>query len=576
MTSAERFAAFLAAAVALALNISASIELFAPQTTFGYRLTYTNGFEVVAVDADTSASRAGIVAGDRFDLRRSKLHDRILALEYRPASPGERATFVVVHGGRGRVVVLPAQLLTPNEAHSALLSPIASFLRLAGFAYIAVALVILFRRPSRMTWGLFLYLIASTNVATFRFPDALVPLTQFASDILDVLGPIGLMIFAARFPDDRATGWRGWLDRAAIPIGALFVIPNLAWDATSLFLGDPPQPWMALGSTLGALAMIVIAAGTLVTTYFTTKASQRQRLQWVMAGVLFTLLSYASGWARYWSTTFSLASADPLVWVATILYACAPFAIAYAVVRQRIFEISFVVSRTLVYTIVTATIFSTFAIVEWLAGRILEESGVAAVLVALTAVGIAYSIHAIYSRVEQFVESTLFRRRHEAERHLAEVAAGIPNASNLGAVEEALLREPVRSYGLSGADLFTLDGGGNYVGDGKNLDQCIPLQLQGLRKSVRLHGSESVLAVPVFVRSKLEAVVVYGAHVNGEDIDPDERTSLEAIGAAAGMAYDHLESARVERELARWRRLAERQARELSALRARNGRPQSK
>ena len=36
---------------------------------------------------------------------------------------------------------------------------------------------------------------------------------------------------------------------------------------------------------------------------------------------------------------------------------------------------------------------------------------------------------------------------------------------------------------------------------------------------------------------------------------------------AAGIAYEHLETARVEREIARWRKLAERQARELASLR---------
>lgn len=570
--SAERFAAFLAAAVALALNISASIELFAPQTTFGYHLTYTNGFEVAAVDQDTSASSAGIVPGDHLDLRESGLHDRIIALEYRPAAPGERARFVVVHAGHGRSVVIPAHVLTASETQSALRSPVASFLRLAGFAYIAVALAILLRRPSRMTWGLFLYLIASTNVATFRFPDSMVPIAQFASDILDVIGPIGLVVFAARFPSDSPVGWRLWLDRVAVPFGALFVIPNLAWDATSLFLGEPPQPWMSLGSTLGALALIAVAAVALVGTYVTAKPGQRQRLQWVMAGVLFTLLSYASGWARYWTTTFSLASSDALVWTATILYACAPFAIAYAVVRQRVFEISFVVSRTLVYTMVAATILGIFALVEWLAARLLEHSGAGILLVALTVVGIAYSAHAIYARIEQLVEGTLFRRRHEAERHLAKIAEGLPYAVNAGTVEEALVREPVRAYALSSADLFTPDGSGNYMHDGKSLDGCIPLQLHGHRRSLRLHDGDAVLAVPVFARSRLEAVAVYGAHVNGEDIDPDERASLEAIGSAAGIAYDHLESARVERELLRWRRIAERQARELSALRARDGR----
>ena len=58
--SIARFAAIVAAAIALALNVAASITLFEPQTTFGYRLVYTKGFEVAEVDSETSAARAGI------------------------------------------------------------------------------------------------------------------------------------------------------------------------------------------------------------------------------------------------------------------------------------------------------------------------------------------------------------------------------------------------------------------------------------------------------------------------------------------------------------------------------------
>lgn len=564
-----RVTALLAAAVALALNIAASIELFSPETTFGYRLTFTNGFEVAAVDPATSAARAGIVPGDHLDFSKSTLHDRIVGLAYQPARPGDIVRFLVVHERRSHPLTLKSHLLTPSELREALFSPLASFLRLSGFAYIAVALVILLRRPNRMTLGLFLYLVSATDVTLYRFPDSLFPLLQLGSDLLDVAGPIGLIVFAARFPDDRPTGWRVWLDRVAIPIGAVFAIPNLAWDATALFSGLPPSAWMAYGSTLGALALILVAGVTLVAAYVTAPRWQRQRFQWAIAGILLTLLSYASAWARYWSTTYSLASSDPVVWAATILYACAPFAIAYAVVRQRVFEISFVVSRTLVFTIVTAAIFATFALVEWLAGRVIERTGVTIALVAFTAIAVSFSLNAVHARVEQFVEGTLFRRRHQAEQHLASVAAGLPDAQNSEAVAEALVIEPVHAYALGSAHLFVRDGSGNYVHDGTALDRCIPLQLQGLRRSLRLHDGDAVLAVPVFVRSHLEAVALYGAHVNGEDIDPDEAASLEAMGVAAGIAYEHLETARVERDVTRWRKLAERQACELATLRER-------
>lgn len=567
----ETFIALLAAAVALILNVAATVELFGTPGSFGYELIYTDGFAVAAVDADTPAARAGIAVGDHLDFRRSTLHDRIVGLSYRAPSPGEIVAFTLLRGGTSRQVTLHAERLTQAEAREALFSPIASILRLTGLLYIAVALVILLRRTNRMTWGLFLYLVSVTDVNIYEFPERAVPAIAFASDLLSVAGTVGLVVFALRFPNDAPRGWRALIDRLAFPLAALFAIPNLAWDATSLLRGESPAAWMSYGSTLGALTLIVLAAATLVATYASSPREQRQRVQWVIVGILCTLLSLGSAWARYWSVAYPLASSDALLWTATLLYAAAPFAIAYAVVRQRVFEISFVLGRTLVYTIVSATLFGFFALVEWLAGRLIEQTGVAVAFVGLAAIGVAFSLDALYGRVEHFVERTLFRKRHQAERRLSEVAAGLPCAQSAAAVESALLAEPVRAYGLNGAKLFVRKGDDEYRDGRAALDPSIALQLQGRQRSLRISRDDAVLAVPVLVRARLYGVVLYGPHRNGEDIDPDEASSLESVAAAAGVAYDHLEAARCEREAARWRKLAERQARELAALRALNG-----
>lgn len=571
LSSWETFVALLAAAVALVLNVAATVELFGTQASFGYRLIYTDGFAVAAVDAGTPASRAGMARGDHLDFRHSTLRDRIVGLTYREPVPGETVTFRLLHAGTARPLTLRAAALTEAESREALFSPLASILRLTGFLYIIVALVILLRRTSRMTWGLFLYLVSATDVLIYQFPDRAVPAIALASDVLSVAGTVGLVVFAVRFPSDAPTGWRALIDRLALPIAVLFAIPNLAWDETSLLAGESPATWMSYGSTFGALGLIVFAAATLVATYVAAPRGQRQRLQWVIFGILCTLLSLGSTWARYWSEAYPLASSDALLWLATVLYATAPFAIAYAVVRQRVFEISFVLGRTLVYTIVSATLFGFFAIVEWLAGRLLEQTGVATAFVALAAIGVAFSLDALYDRVEQFVERTVFRKRHLAERRLSEVAAGLPAAEHAAVVESALLEEPVRAYGLSDARLFLHGADGEYRNGHATLDRSIALQLQASRHSLRLAQGDAALAVPIFVRARLYGVVLYGAHPNGEDIDPDEASSLESVATAAGIAYDHLQAANSEREVARWRKLAERQARELAALRASGG-----
>jgi len=91
----ERSVAVIAALVALALNVAASVELFIPPSTFGYSLVYTDGYRVASVDPQTAASRAGIVVGDRLDFTQSSLHDRIIGLEYQPPRLGERVSFDV-------------------------------------------------------------------------------------------------------------------------------------------------------------------------------------------------------------------------------------------------------------------------------------------------------------------------------------------------------------------------------------------------------------------------------------------------------------------------------------------------
>lgn len=575
----ERFAALLAVVVALVLNVAAAVELFEPHSAFGYHLVYTSGFEVASVDPESPATQAGISPGDHLDFTASTLRDRLIGLEYMPVLPGERVSFRLVRDGASRPVTLQAALLSPSQTRQAISSPLTPFLRLAGFVYIAVALMILVRRPNRMTWGLFLYLVSATDVEFYRFPVGLFPLVEFASALLSVAGTIGLVIFAVRFPDDRPIGWRAWIDRIAIPIGVIFVIPNLAWDVTSLFFGQSPSAWMSYGSTLGALTLFLVAGVALVATDLTAKPWERQRLRWVIAGIFFTLLNSATEWARYWSAAYAFVTSDVLLWLVAVLYALAPFAIFYAVVRQRVFDISFVVSRTLVFTIVTATVFALFALIEWLAGRLIERTGVTLVLVAAAAIGVAFYMSTIESKAEALIERTLFRRRHLAEKHLAHVAAGLPDAQNVETVKEALMREPVRAYALSSSALYLRDDSGDYYSDGTLLDRNVALKLQGSHKPVRLleldddpiavQRGDPVLAVPIFVRARLTAVAVYGAHGNGEDIDPDEAESLAAMGAAAGIAYDHLEAFRVLREVEHWRRLAERQARELAALRER-------
>jgi hypothetical protein len=51
-----------------------------------------------------------------------------------------------------------------------------------------------------------------------------------------------------------------------------------------------------------------------------------------------------------------------------------------------------------------------------------------------------------------------------------------------------------------------------------------------------------VLAVPVTMRGELDGFVIFGAHRNGADIDPDEQYALVPLVRNAAIAFDHLEA----------------------------------
>jgi hypothetical protein len=58
-----------------------------------------------------------------------------------------------------------------------------------------------------------------------------------------------------------------------------------------------------------------------------------------------------------------------------------------------------------------------------------------------------------------------------------------------------------------------------------------------------------IIAFPLLVRHQLEGLALYGVHVTGEDVDPDEIRSISNLTTQAAAAYDHLEAAMLRRQV---------------------------
>ncbi len=518
---------------------------------------------IINVAANPSAVKAGLKDGDRIDMAATTPEFRIVAADAGVTrSPGQRVTFAVVRGSQERDVTITSEPFELSSAEKALL--VGRLVAMLLFVGIGAALVLL--RPSAATWGFFFYCLGLNGAPAVVSPTLLDEpwnwiIIVLSQALLPAAAFVGVAVFALHFLHENITGWRATVYRLT-PI-ALVVMCGLE---TYGLLGPT---WFGLPANgaenllllfQGAIALVAMYA--LVATYFAARGNDRQRIRWVVLAFTIALISAVLAnmpvflfRAPYW-----LYAAVQLSGVVV------PLAVAYAVIRHRVIDVSFVVSRALVYGVLTAGLVGGFAIVDWLFIEKLKLARLGTIAEIGVAVAAGFWFNALHRRVDTFIDATFFRQRHRAEVQLARVATALPLATTTSAVANCLVSEPVRAMSLASAALFRRSRDGIYTReqaegwgttDLSRLDEADetllmlaqtengPLSLYD--HSWRPEGVPSgpahpVIALPIMVRRELAAIVFYGAHVHGEGLDPDEIKAIAGLAPGAAAAYDHLEA----------------------------------
>src|SRR5262249_7801448 len=98
------------------------------------------------------------------------------------------------------------------------------------------------------------------------------------------------------------------------------------------------------------------------------------------------------------------------------------FAVTYALIKRRVLDSSFLLSRTLVFGIVSLIVVAAFVLVDWLLGITFAGASHATGLIANAALALVLgvSLNYIQKRVDTFVDAVFFRRQYDDERALRE------------------------------------------------------------------------------------------------------------------------------------------------------------
>lgn len=512
---------------------------------------------VVHVDRASPAYRAGLRTGDTIACLSPRDSETLFDV-YAPQLlyTGSPISLCALHDGAWhRVTFEPRRMPPPGFEYG---SVWVAALRLAIFViFLFVGCTLVMLRPCLMTWLLFFYCAANLPWASAQGMLLwLSPPVYTACDILSAIviwgGAPALALFTLVMPEDGVPlGWRRTAFICVAAAGVLTVLNGLATAlATSVNFG-PSLNWIDEGFTALTILLVVARLATM-------ERKERARFGWAAFAIAFGVVCNA---VRNDVTNNVVSEAGGVLTVVM------PLCLMYAILRRHVIDVRFVISRGVVYGLITTLVVAIIGLVDWATSAYLTQVRVALAIDAAVTIVLGIALHRSYSYIEYGVDYLLFRRKHQAEAYLLRLARTLLRADREETVDRALAHDPYEKLDLTMAALFR-SLGTRYVlasAAGWNAPAAIGferehdlvrflatertrVEIRDLRKHVTAEfveaGALAAVAIPIFRGDDLFAFAVYGLHHDGTRLDPDEVDILERLCETAAQAYMRIENVR--------------------------------
>ncbi len=498
--------------------------------------------------AGVNAQHAGLRAGDRIDVAGLPPAQRVkffAAPSYILADAGQTMRLPLESG---RAVTVTAQTRARTLGDN--VTDVVECLALLLYIVIAAALVLL--RPSPVTWAFygFSYSFCNDGVTLYQhLPFAAVFALVLYGNLALAISPSAFVSFAMRFPDIPLRRTALIAERALL-FGVAPILAASYFIASSAFVFAAALLPGWLSAIVQSTAYAVFAAGivVLVARYVTADREIRSRLQWIVAAFS---IAYVPNLV-VGGTEFNLGVALPVVFAnLTIAWTViAPIALAYTVLRHRLFDIRFVFSRALVYAVVTSIVVAALALVDWIFARWLAESRFALMAELALALLMGFALTTLHRRTEHAVNAVVFRAQAvalAALRRFAREVDLIADPNRLISDTFDVLRARLET---EYAAVYTLDGSA-FVLATPTESYDLPLLLSGDDLAVlRLrrwsepfecdeprHPLRGALLLPMTVRGQLVGFVACGPKRDRTHYLPDEVDALSTLAHRTGSAH---------------------------------------
>ena len=546
----------LAGCIATIALIAGDLALPPDFATYGFtaRATFGAEFAVTEVDPGSSSANAGIVAGDYLE----PLPGFANYVALSAPSVGARLEVDIRHGTLVRRATLVGAPNTQGTQTSLSINVLYQLLRLV--IVVVAILIVLWRadRPDARALATFFIAFSFGLVQSAGpYPPVVVSLLFLVQQFAFLIALQQACVFAALFPYRSPRGIRHWLERASpYALAALFVA-YWAGMAIGIFAGNPAVSFVNVGF---ALVFIAGAGVAFVSAFRGADSLDRLRLRWVAISVLTGLAGIVAA--------VVLEVAAPGTWWSVLpgFFALAlPFGVTYAIFRHRLFDVSFVASRTIRFAILSAIVVLAFSGLEWLIGTVLVRVGhvQSIVMEAALALVLGFSMDRMRGRVDRAVGDVFFRERRRAEEALRTFSTECAYIGNPTVLTERTL-EVLSKYALVDSAIYLLGDAGEYrvacatipAPAAIDADDPLLVAMRARRRTIEIDDSAAgttvpgIVAFPMLLGGALTGFLCCGPRANGEAFDPDERLLIETLTTSVAAALSALETAELKRTLA--------------------------
>ena len=463
-----------------------------------------------------------------------------------------------------------------------------------GVLFILSTAWLVWRRPDVMSWGFFLYAVWFNPGQYYALYSELQrwPRVLLVQEVLQALfqaaGYCGFVLFALRFPHNRIDRrWR-YVEPLLPLVGLIMAVLQL-WSFAAL-LGLRTEMVTRASYLAGVLIDALVIAILLVRRFTIEEPADRQRTRWVFWGCLIGLTGFlfadSNASTEMWDWLWDPSEAT--LYALYLTNAVLPVAVFYAIIRHRVINVTFVLSRKFVrpflWFVIGIIIVQFHAhgehalreLRQFSAGNNVILSALVVSLVFTAAVLLKLVIDVVHEGLCDVIEHLFFRSLSDAEARLHVVGLDLKKAADWQTIDDTVVRESTAILSLASAALFrrSEDDGpfrrtavavGWPPGTLEQLPaddpiaagfrtQDPPSPLRITENSHLAAGFPRDLAFPSYAMaigsgSELAAICFFGAHNDGDDINEDELKMLSDLIANAASAYEHVEMRKMRERL---------------------------